>query len=120
MVDGDGERSNQHFPESRVPWVRALFSEKTEEDFSLTTLVGSHTLLSSLSVVFHSLICSVITTKNDREQFRLYLREVFTGFSFLRGSVFSLVESILFISFHSLSFRFREYAYPREESNEEN
>lgn len=28
-----------------------------------------------LLVVFHSLICSVITTKNDRERFRLYLRK---------------------------------------------
>lgn len=61
--------------------MRALFSKRTEEDFSLTTLLGfllllhssstslSTALLSVLFVVFHSLICSVITAKNDREQF---------------------------------------------------
>lgn len=30
---GRRERSNQHFPESQVPWVRALFSEKDRRRF---------------------------------------------------------------------------------------
>lgn len=43
---GRRERSNQHFPESQVPWVRALFSEKDpKKDFSLTTLVGTPPIL---------------------------------------------------------------------------
>lgn len=74
------ERSNQHFPESQVPWVRALFSKRTKKifllplcsassSFSTSSTLLSTALLSVLFVVFHSLICSVITAKNDREQF---------------------------------------------------
>lgn len=78
---GDGEREAiSIFLKARSPgcvhysrrgpkkiFLLPLCSASSSSSSSFTTL--STALLSVLFVVFHSLICSVITAKNDREQF---------------------------------------------------